>query len=278
MQKGRPGGRPTLLFLHGDRNHHFRTVEEAHKGIFREHVRMKVRCAGRVGQIDRVRNHRGDALHAAARSGDFHFRRVHVVIGDGIAVLSFAEESDANRHGVHAPRLEMKTHFGGDGAHQADAAHHLDVAIANAVGTLAAGRVGHIDHYAGMNSVSHAAQGAGGAAEFEHDGTHRIGTDLQSVGEILVLQADNTGNGIASKASQLQILKAEYWTDNARLDVTGELRDRIRGDSLKAIASNNIKGDPEFGQTKRLTVEYRFGGVTMTNEFREGDTIVIPTE
>jgi hypothetical protein len=91
-------------------------------------------------------------------------------------------------------------------------------------------------------------------------------------------QAANTGNGIASKASQLQILKAEYWTDNARLDVTGELRDRIRGDSLKAIASNNIKGDPEFGQTKRLTVEYRFGGVTMTNEFREGDTIVIPTE
>src|ERR1017187_2337460 len=99
MQKGRPGSRPTLLFLHGDRNHHFRTVEEAHKGIFREHVRMKVRCARRVGQIDRVRNHRGDARHAAARSGDFHFRRVHVVIGDGIAVLSFAEESDANRHG-----------------------------------------------------------------------------------------------------------------------------------------------------------------------------------
>ena len=91
-------------------------------------------------------------------------------------------------------------------------------------------------------------------------------------------QPANTGNEMPSKASQLQILKAEYWTDNARLDVTGELRDRIRGDSLKAIASNNIKGDPEFGQTKRLTVEYRFGGVTMTNEFREGDTIVIPTE
>jgi len=49
-------------------------------------------------------------------------------------------------------------------------------------------------------------------------------------------------------------------------------------DTLKAIASNNLKGDPEFGQTKHLTVVYRFGGVTMTNEFREGDVVVLPNE
>ena len=91
-------------------------------------------------------------------------------------------------------------------------------------------------------------------------------------------QAGTTENGTASQASQLEILKAEYWTDNARMDVTGELRDRIRDDSLKAVASNDIKGDPEFGQAKRLTVEYKFGGVAMTNEFREGDVIVIPRE
>jgi len=78
--------------------------------------------------------------------------------------------------------------------------------------------------------------------------------------------------------SQLEIIKAEYWTDHTRMDVTGELQDRIRGDSLKAMASNNIKGDPEFGQTKHLTIEYRFGGVTRTNEFREGDVIVLPAE
>ena len=91
-------------------------------------------------------------------------------------------------------------------------------------------------------------------------------------------QAANTGNGLPSKASQLEILKAEYWTDKARMDVTGELRDRIRGDSLKARAGNDIKGDPEFGQTKHLTIEYKFAGVTMTNEFREGDTMVLPPE
>ena len=97
------------------------------------------------------------------------------------------------------------------------------------------------------------------------------GLKMQNAG-----QAATTDKGTASKDSQLEILKAEYWTDNARLDVTGELRDRIRGDSLKAIASNNIKGDPEFGQTKHLTIEYKFAGVTMTNEFSEGDVVAIP--
>ena len=79
-------------------------------------------------------------------------------------------------------------------------------------------------------------------------------------------------------SSQLEIVKAQYWTDHTTMDVTEELQDRIRGDRLKAMASNNLKGDPEFGQVKHLTIEYRFGGVTMTNEFREGDVIVLPAE
>ena len=77
---------------------------------------------------------------------------------------------------------------------------------------------------------------------------------------------------------QLEIVKAEYWTDHQKMDVTDELQDRIRGDSLKAVASNNLKGDPEFGQVKHLTIEYRFGGVTRTNEFREGDLVVLPSQ
>ena len=62
------------------------------------------------------------------------------------------------------------------------------------------------------------------------------------------------------------------------MDVTDELQDRIRGDNLKAVAGNDIKGDPEYGQTKHLTIEYRFGGITRTNEFREGDVIVLPAQ
>jgi hypothetical protein len=32
---------------------------------------------------------------------------------------------------------------------------------------------------AGMDGIAHAAQGAGGAAQFEQDGTHRLGADFQ---------------------------------------------------------------------------------------------------
>lgn len=89
-------------------------------------------------------------------------------------------------------------------------------------------------------------------------------------------QVAKSNEGISSNGSQLEIVKAEYWTDRTNLDVAAELKERIRGDALKAVASNNIKGDPEFGQVKHLTVVYRFGGVTMTNEFREGDLVLIP--
>jgi hypothetical protein len=45
---------------------------------------------------------------------------------------------------------------------------------------------------------------------------------------------------------------------------------------LEIIASNDIKGDPDVGTTKRLTVEYRFDGNTVTKEFIEGEKIEIP--
>jgi len=80
-----------------------------------------------------------------------------------------------------------------------------------------------------------------------------------------------TANG-----SQFELVSADYGTDKTNLDVVAELRERMRGGSLKAIASNNLKGDPEFGQTKHLTVVYRIGGVTMTNQFREGAFVDLP--
>ncbi len=91
-------------------------------------------------------------------------------------------------------------------------------------------------------------------------------------------QAAQSSNGPTSNGSQLEILKADYWTDRTNMDVAAELRERIRGDSLKAVASNNLKGDPEYGQVKHLTVVYRFGGVTRTNEFQEGDLVILPGE
>jgi hypothetical protein len=90
--------------------------------------------------------------------------------------------------------------------------------------------------------------------------------------------AGTPSTGTTTNGSQLEILNAEYWTPNTNMDVAAELRDRIRGDGLKAIASNNIKGDPEFGQVKKLTIVYRFGGVIRTNQFRENDLVILPAE
>jgi hypothetical protein len=76
--------------------------------------------------------------------------------------------------------------------------------------------------------------------------------------------------------SRLEIVKAEYWTENVRMEVTDELEDRIRGNALKAMVGNKIKGDPEFGKPKRLTIAYKMDGVMRTNEFREGEPVIIP--
>ena len=97
-------------------------------------------------------------------------------------------------------------------------------------------------------------------------------------------QAATMSPGAPADGSQFEILKAEYWTENARMDVTGELAAKLRNDALntsttnalKTSANNDLKGDPDLGHTKTLTVVYQVGGVTMTNEFREGQPVILP--
>jgi|GEM_PF-2922643 len=93
----------------------------------------------------------------------------------------------------------------------------------------------------------------------------------------------NTGrraanSGITPKSTRLQIMEAYYWTPNKVIDVTRQLNDRIVGDRLEIIAGNDLRGDPDFGQAKTLTVVSRFDGFMMTNEVREGGLLVIPEE
>jgi hypothetical protein len=80
----------------------------------------------------------------------------------------------------------------------------------------------------------------------------------------------------ASTAPKLEILKAEYWTPKARLDVTQELRNKIVDNRLIEFANNAIKRDPDEGTVKKLTIEYKFDGITVTKEFTEGEKMVIP--
>jgi hypothetical protein len=76
--------------------------------------------------------------------------------------------------------------------------------------------------------------------------------------------------------SILEVIKAEYWTENVRLDVTEELRKKIVENKLETIASNDIKYDPDIGTVKRLSITYKFNGITITKEFIEGDKVLIP--
>ena len=99
----------------------------------------------------------------------------------------------------------------------------------------------------------------------------QIANDIKNVNHINI-----NPNYATPNSSQFDVLSAQYWTDKTNLDVAAELRERIRGDSLKAVANNNIKGDPDFGEVKHLTVVYRYGSTLFTNEFREGEFVVLP--
>lgn len=88
----------------------------------------------------------------------------------------------------------------------------------------------------------------------------------------------NRNNPVATSDESFQVLQASYGTDHTNLDVSAELNDRIRNGGLKMIANNNLAGDPDFGIVKSLTVVYRSGGSLMTNQFREGDVVILPPE
>lgn len=83
-------------------------------------------------------------------------------------------------------------------------------------------------------------------------------------------------NPSAANGAPFEILEASYGTDRTNMDVIAELNDRIRGGSLKMVANNNLAGDPDFGHVKSLTVVYRFSGAVLTNQFREGDVVILP--
>ena len=76
--------------------------------------------------------------------------------------------------------------------------------------------------------------------------------------------------------SDFKILKATYWTENESIDITEELRDLIAGNQLEITANNDLKGDPDPGTFKKLSIVYKIDGVTINKEFNEHDKIVIP--
>lgn len=99
---------------------------------------------------------------------------------------------------------------------------------------------------------------------------------LTSADQTESIEATKTENEITPKESKLEIIKAEYWTQKNRLDVTEELRRMIVDNKLETIASNEIKADPDKGTPKKLTIEYKFDGITVKKEFAERDKVILP--
>jgi hypothetical protein len=76
----------------------------------------------------------------------------------------------------------------------------------------------------------------------------------------------------------MEVLQASYGTSETNLDVTDALNARVKKGSLKTIAGNQLEGDPSSGKTKQLTVIYRLGQTVVTNQFREGDLVILPPD
>jgi len=79
-----------------------------------------------------------------------------------------------------------------------------------------------------------------------------------------------------NKDTKLEIMKAEYWTPNKRLDVTKEIRNMAIDNKLDIVANNDIKHDPDKGTRKTLTIEYKFDGIRITKEVKEREKLIIP--
>ncbi len=75
---------------------------------------------------------------------------------------------------------------------------------------------------------------------------------------------------------KLEIINATYGTNNANVDVTEELRKKVKNNKLQTIASNDIKCDPDYGVEKKLTIEYKINGISITKEYKEHDRISLP--
>jgi len=99
---------------------------------------------------------------------------------------------------------------------------------------------------------------------------------ITSANQEETLDVEMAEKGIEQKELRLEILKAEYWTPKKRLDVTEELRKMIINNKLKTIASNKIKGDPDYGTVKRLSIKYKLDGIKITKEYKERDEVIIP--
>jgi hypothetical protein len=79
-------------------------------------------------------------------------------------------------------------------------------------------------------------------------------------------------------AKGLHIISAKYGAGNTWRDVSKQLTEKIRDNSLSIVASNDIAGDPFFGVVKSLRVDYVLDGERRTAQAQEGQWLHIPPD
>jgi hypothetical protein len=87
----------------------------------------------------------------------------------------------------------------------------------------------------------------------------------------------NYGGREEQQYNGLQILRAFYGVQGRTVDVTGVLRNLMRGDSISFVVSNRaLGGDPAIGADKILIVVYRYQGGESATAVREGNILTLP--
>jgi len=82
---------------------------------------------------------------------------------------------------------------------------------------------------------------------------------------------------VSLAGAPLSIVSAYWRTDNARVDVTEILQDKVKDGKLEMKATNEAFGnDPEYGKTKRLEVEFVSHGIVGSATFAEESTVDLP--
>ena len=78
------------------------------------------------------------------------------------------------------------------------------------------------------------------------------------------------------QANELSIVRARYGANDAWIDVTKQITNKVKNKTLLIQASNAIAGDPLPGVPKSLVVEYEIDGERKSKSVREGGFLRIP--
>ncbi len=92
----------------------------------------------------------------------------------------------------------------------------------------------------------------------------------------LIFALASNGYTKTPKKEGLHIIKARYGACGKWIDVTSQLREKIKDNHLSIMASNNIAGEPIYGTNKSLYAEYILNNKTGTSQVREGSILEIP--